>query len=217
MQGIERSRISTIALSWFGAICRLEQGLLHFVEKADLGVAPEDREGFALVWHREIFRHAARGYQPWTDMVLDALDSTFRRHRRKPLDVSPDDLEDQMPTWPLPPDSLALAKLGARFKLAVISQMDSSLLAACLHTVPRRFDYLIGSDYSRSFKPAFGYFRLLSPQFSLEEPDELLVVSTSREIDLSPAEAQGHQIAHVRWQEDDLAAPDIPTLTELVA
>lgn len=217
---IVRKPIRYIAVGWFGTIMDEVGGMASVLGELMGDDHPEiDQEAMALAWRKTLWRRFSRKYASWPELAYETLRRTCRAHGVVP--PHPDhfdewDIVNAVPRWPMFAGHVGLAYLSRRLRCAVISQLDGRTLGPCLPRLSHACDKLITSEYSRSYKPAPAYFKLLAAQLQLEEPEELLVVSADTHADLEPAAAFGYQTLLVTTDSDEDESEDgePPTLKE---
>lgn len=152
-----------------------------------------DLDEMALALKRDLRARFAGPYREFPIHFLEALSTVCDTFGQTCGSYDDQDVDKWVQRWPLVEDHYALARLGMRYKCALLAQLDKVSLATCLPGLARQPDYLVTSDLSRAYKPDPGYFRLLRVQLRLREPEQLLVISTDAATDLTPAAACGHQ------------------------
>jgi len=201
---VERSRVRLIAFGWAGTLfdelTGMQATLAGLVPRSQNAV---DLEAMALVWRKEIWRGFRGKYKPWPELASRALERTFRAHRLPSPGLDAWDIQNEVLAWPMVPDQNRLGRLGRRFRTAILTQQDRPTIGPCLRGLARACDMLVSSDLSREFKPSVGYFKLLRAQLEVEEPDEVLIVSTDTYADLDPAAVHGYQTVHIRLHDED--------------
>ena len=136
-------------------------------------------------------------------------------------------LVDTLPRWPVFPDAAdALGMMQARFKLAIISNVDDDLFAGTAEALGIDFDAVITSQQARRYKPNLDNFHLAAERMAVGKA-EWLHIAESLYHDIGPANRLG--IASV-WvsradrgggtrQTDavpDLTVPDLATLAGMM-
>ena len=102
-----------------------------------------------------------------------------------------DCLTDSLVNWKPFPDSVeALETLSRTFRLAVITNMDDDLFAVSATRLNVKFDWVITSEQSGSYKPSPRNFRLAFETIRAQ-PGTMLHVAQSVYHDIVPAKALG--------------------------
>ncbi len=84
---------------------------------------------------------------------------------------------DSLPDWPVFDETnAALAELATRFRLAIISNVDDSLLARTLQKIAVPFDAVVTSEQVRSYKPDVSIFKEALRRLD-ERPDKIVHVA----------------------------------------
>jgi 2-haloacid dehalogenase len=191
-------RVKTVAFGFLDTLVNVRAGMktsLLDVEGKRRGQL--DLDEMARVWEQELILYYREAYEPWPINVLDALEATCEQFDIPFPLFDQDRVIDWVVRWPYYDDHYAISKVGRRFKVAIVSQLDNASLAACVPNLARQPEYVVTTDLSRAYKPDPGYFRLLRVQLRLEEPEELLIISANAQVDLEPAAEFGFQTLHV--------------------
>ena len=102
-----------------------------------------------------------------------------------------DCLADTLPGWPVFPDTVpALNALKARYRLAVISNVDDDLFAGTAERLGVDFDAVVTSEQVRSYKPNLRNFDAAAARMAVER-DRWLHVAESLYHDVGPANRLG--------------------------
>ena len=137
-----------------------------------------------------------------------------------------DRLAESMQDWrPFPDTVPALEILKTRFKLGIISNVDTDLFRYSEAQLKVPFDWVVTSEQLGSYKPSQHNFRYATSTFSLE-PRTQVHVAQSLFHDIVPARNLGLKTVWVNRRgaastpvidaEPDLEVPDLETLAELV-
>ena len=139
-------------------------------------------------------------------------------------------LPDSLPSWPIFPDTLAaLAAMKARYKLAIISNVDDDLFAQTARVLGVEMDAVITSQQARSYKPDHRNFQLAQERMGADK-GRWLHVAESLYHDIAPANALGIDSVWVNRAGDrksggatrptdakpDLTVPDLATLAGMM-
>ena len=131
---------------------------------------------------------------------------------------------------PFPDTTDALRRLGERFRLAIISNVDDDLFAPSGERLQVDFKAVITSQQARSYKPSQRNFELAIGRIGLPR-ENILHVAQSLYHDIVPARAIGlatvwvnrvslrRSLAATRLAigQADLEVPDLETLASLVS
>lgn len=137
-------------------------------------------------------------------------------------------LADTLPDWPVFPDVLdALRILKARYKLAIISNVDDDLFARTAEGLGVDFDAVVTSQQARSYKPDLRNFDLALERMGAGK-ESWLHVGESLYHDIGPANRLGITSVWVNRADrgggtrhtdavPDLVVPDLAALAEIVS
>jgi 2-haloacid dehalogenase len=100
-------------------------------------------------------------------------------------------LPESLANWEPWPDSVAsLKKLKARYKLAIVSNVDDDLFAKTAPKLGVAFDQVITAEQARCYKPGRQIFELALERIAVD-PSQVLHVGQSIYHDVIPAKAFG--------------------------
>ena len=140
-------------------------------------------------------------------------------------------LAESVKEWPPFPDTVtALQRLGTRYKLVVISNIDDDLFAGSAAKLQASFADVITAQQARSYKPSLHNFRLALQRLAVSQ-DKVLHVAQSIYHDVVPARTLGLSTVWVNRRKGkegfgatppakavaDLEVPDLATLAELAS
>ena len=161
-------------------------------------------------------------YRGYRDIVARAAERVLRDLK---LPVEPEDgqsLGDAIATWRAFPDTgEALRRLGGRFKVGVISNMDNVVLFETVSRLGAPVHMRTSAEDARAYKPDPAPFRLALSRLGLE-PGEVLHVSSSWKYDLDTARSLGMGTAFVDRGVDpaggasDLQAASLKALADVL-
>ena len=134
-------------------------------------------------------------------------------------------LPDSLPSWPVFPDAPdALKMLQARYKLAIISNVDDALFNQSEEVLGVKFNAVITSQQEGSYKPDLRVFHLAQERMGLDTGlDRWLHVGESLFHDIGPANAIGIDSVWVNRPDrgggtrptDAVPSLEVPNLAEL--
>lgn len=141
-----------------------------------------------------------------------------------------DALPNSLQFWPPFPDTTeALLRLKARYKLAIISNVDDDLFAASARQLGVPFDHVITAQQVRSYKPSHNNFERALERVGVAR-EQVLHVAQSVYHDIVPARALGLSTVWVNRRRGlsgsgatlpaegrpDLEVPDLKSLADLL-
>jgi len=89
--------------------------------------------------------------------------------------------------WPVFPDTAeALRRLGERFKLGIVSNVDDDLFAKTQSRLATDFDWVVTAEQVNSYKPGTAHFEEMAARSGIA-PDRTLHVAQSLFHDIAPA------------------------------
>lgn len=99
--------------------------------------------------------------------------------------------------WPPFPDTVnALRRLGARFRLGIVSNVDDDLFAETRKRLDIDFDWVVTAQQVGSYKPAPTHFEEMAARSGIAR-ERTLHVAQSLFHDIAPASALGYATVHV--------------------
>jgi 2-haloalkanoic acid dehalogenase type II len=114
--------------------------------------------------------------------------------------------------WPPFDESrAALARLGRRFRLAILSNVDTAILARSVELLGGPFEFTLTAQELGSYKPRPAHWEAALTRLGLP-PSRVLHVGCSLFHDMRPAAARGIPTAFVNRDGEPLAPGDAPTL-----
>jgi len=151
-------------------------------------------------------------YRPYARIVAESARRAALLQQRELDGRQAADFAASMRAWPPFAEShAALARLGARFRLGVLSNVDTSTLEASIALLGAKFDPIVTAQQVRSYKPRHEHWREALRRLQLP-PSRVLHVGCSLFHDIRPASALGFATAFVDRESEGLAAGDAPTL-----
>ena len=185
---LDLSRFSALTFDCIGTLIDWPTGILAVLrpigDRYHLGLSDAD----LLARYADIERQIESGpYLPYREVLARVMQRlipgapAYEAHA----------LASALPTWQPFPDTLpALQRLAARYRLAVLSNVDDDLFAPILDTLGRPFETAITASQVRSYKPAEAHFREAMARLGLPA-DRILHVAESRFHDVEPAARLG--------------------------
>jgi len=184
-----------------------------------------DVGGLLAARHRAERAIEAGPFRPYADVLARSLAAAAREQNREPTDAELERFAGSVPDWP-PFDETpgALARLATRFRLAILSNVDTAPLRATALRLGAPFAALVTAEEVRSYKPARAHFDEALRRLELERED-VLHVAQSVYHDVRPTRALGWRCvwvdregerAAVRFaSEDEAPTRVVATLGEL--
>jgi 2-haloacid dehalogenase len=158
-------------------------------------------------WEAANIRRYVGPYRPYRDICRDSLAEAFAAFR---LDGDPALIAyyfAAFPSFPRFPDvDETLDRLGRRYRLAVVSNIDDDLLAST--PLGRRFDLVCTAERARGYKPDGTLFRYVLREAGVGAGD-LLHSGQSQRTDMVGAKPLGITVAWINRRGVALD-PDVP-------
>ncbi|MBL9124183.1 MAG: haloacid dehalogenase type II [Planctomycetaceae bacterium] len=204
-------QVEVLTFDCYGTLIDWEAGLRN--ELADLrarhGVAASVDE-LLRRWEAIQFRLIQGPYRRYREILRESLVETFAAQGVALSATEAERLGDTIGSWPPFPDtSAALGRLGARYQLAILSNIDDAILAASVAQLGVSFAELITAEQVGSYKPNPAHFREALRRFD-RPAGRFLHCAFGFKYDQSPALARGMQTVWVKrpgWIRDDEATP----------
>jgi 2-haloacid dehalogenase len=190
METFDFRRFEVLTFDCYGTLIDWETGILAALRKASTEWPGGDEELLERFGTHEAA--AERGeYRPYRQVLAETVRAMAKDYRISITDEAVRRFAGSVAEWPPFPDSsAALARLGRRFKLAVITNCDDDLFAASSERLGVRFDWVITAEQTRSYKPDPKHFEVAFATIPAPR-DQLLHVAQSLFHDHVPAKALG--------------------------
>jgi 2-haloacid dehalogenase len=186
------SHITTISFDCYGTLIDWESGILPVLRKVLKNHGQCLPDATLLELYGEFEAEAETGpYQSYRS-VLQSVVRAFAEHLN--FEASTDEihsLDESVDTWlPFPDTVRALRELQKRFKLVVISNIDSDLFAETKKLLGAEFEAVITAEQAKSYKPSLNNFKIALDRLALS-PERLLHAGQSIYHDVVPARSLG--------------------------
>lgn len=227
--GFDFSGFDALTFDCYGTLIDWERGILDACSEL-LGTPPGDHEDPVLEAFAKAESAAERGEFRSYREVLRAVGGTLTRDRGvSATQRQLDDFAASVVRWPAFPDSSeALMKLGERFKLAIVSNVDDDLFAGSGERLGVSFDEVVTAQQVRSYKPARAHFEEVLERLELPK-ERVLHCAQSLYHDIAPARELGLRCVWVNRRAGrpgggatppaeatpDFEVPDMATLARL--
>ena len=203
-------------IDWHGGV-RAAAAELPGLEGVDLERLELDREAADM--------ELGRGpYRPYGEILAESLVRAAAQQGREVRDDEAERFARSMSAWrPFEDSRWALERLSRRYRLAILSNVETRVLEASVEQLGVTFELLITAEEVRSYKPAPRHFEVALDRLGCPK-DALLHVACSLYHDVRPAQALGIESAFVdrdgRAIPEDLhpryVAPDLATLADVI-
>jgi 2-haloacid dehalogenase len=153
-------------------------------------------------------------YRPYADILAISMARAARKQHCEPTEAELSSFARGMGEWrPFPETHDALLRLRERYRLAILSNVDTETLERTVSLLDVPFDALVTAQQIRSYKPAAGHFHEALKRLDLGK-DQVLHVAQSLRHDIRPAKSLGWSTAWVNRLGESLPMdlkPDLVT------
>jgi 2-haloacid dehalogenase len=223
------SRFDALSFDCYGTLIDWESGILAALRPivAAHGVSASDAE---LLHHYAAIEPQiqAGGYLRYREVLRQVVVRLGMQLGFTPSQAEKDSLPESLKSWQPFPDTVpALRRLKARYRLAIISNIDDDLFAASARLLEVPFDQVITAQQVRAYKPSPRNFEIALQRLAIP-PERLLHVAESLFHDVAPARRLGITSVWVNRRaakggvaasgtadvEPDLTVPDLKALAD---
>jgi 2-haloacid dehalogenase len=186
------NEIKIISFDCLGTLVDWKEGILNNLRPLfkDYLIEMEDEEIFNLFceFEKAIIAEEYVSYRCVLQNILNRFAALLN------INFSNDDLHTlvrSLPNWPVFPDTLeSLIRLSARYKLAIIANIDNDLIEKCLFLHEVKFDWVLTSEVLKSYKPSQSTFIQALNKFNISV-SEVIHVAQSFYHDIIPTQQMG--------------------------
>jgi 2-haloalkanoic acid dehalogenase type II len=144
---------------------------------AKAGAAQADAAALFNEWHHAVIRRYRTRFITWRQAGHAAMAELGERHGIAFAADVANAIYESMPSWPAHPDAEpVLSRLKRRFKLAIVTNMDTDLFRST--RLPVEFDGAVTSEMAHAYKPHPAIFDYALKAFPCSR-SELLWVGTA--------------------------------------
>jgi 2-haloacid dehalogenase len=224
-QSLDWTRFEALTFDCYGTLIDWESGLLAALGPVLRSHAKDLSTERILQLFAELEPKAQNPYRRYSDVLAQVVRGFGERLGFEVSEAEARSLPQSVKDWlPFPDTVRSLEKLGARYKLAIISNTDDDLFAGTVRYLQVGFDAVITAEQAKAYKPAEAPFRLALERLGLSQ-DRVLHVGQSIYHDVLPAKSLGIATALVFRRgygatravegEADLIVPDLKTLASV--
>ena len=191
-QKLNPSAYDALTFDCYGTLIDWESGLLAhlrpIIERNDAHVIDD----FILEFYGAAeSRLQAGDYRRYRDVMTDVLDALGERLGFTPTADQRLAFPDSIADWRPFPDTIpALKRLGSRFQLIVVSNVDDDLFDLTQAQLGINFDHVVTAEQVRAYKPNPKPFEEAIRRIGMDK-SRILHVAQSRFHDVAPAHAIG--------------------------
>lgn len=196
---VARPQPRWLSFDCFGTLVDWERGILSVFAPLFLREQRTMPVPTLLASYAELESAAERGpFRPYREVLRECMRGLASRFALSLAPGEEEKLAENFPRFPLFADSReVLARLGARYRLAVLSNVDRDLFEPVLDALGRPFACVLTADAIGAYKPDPRCFAALL-RATGAAPDEILHCAQSRFHDIAPARALGIPTVWVR-------------------
>jgi 2-haloacid dehalogenase len=189
---IDYARFDALTFDVYGTLIDWETGLAEAFRPILRGHGIETDDETVLAQYAGHEARAEAGpYLRYRDVLAAGLRGVCVEFGFEPTASEVAAFSSSVADWPAFPDSAAaLARLGERFRLGVITNCDDDLFAASAPRLGVTFDWVVTAEQARSYKPAERNFLLAFERLGLPR-ERILHVAQSLFHDHVPASKLG--------------------------
>jgi 2-haloacid dehalogenase len=190
---LDFSRFDAITFDCYGTLIDWETGILNALRPllTAHGHPLHDSQILAMYGEIEPEIQKGDGFTPYRQVLGDLVRGFGNKLRFTPSAAEAESLPNSLRAWqPFPDTVAALQKLKARYKLAIISNIDDELFAHTARLLGVKFDAVITAQQAGAYKPSPKPFELALKRLVLP-PGRVLHAGQSVYHDVIPARAMG--------------------------
>lgn len=208
------SRTHALTFDCYGTLVDWELGILtalrHLVPQLEQRTDDELLSRFAA----EERRLEEPPFRPYRQVLSDVAVALAEASAVRITPTEAAMFAASVPEWPpFAETRAALQRLAARYRLAVLSNVDRDLFAGTAAAIGVAFDVVVTAEDVASYKPHFAHFERGLSELGLER-HEVVHVAESLRHDIVPARALGIPCVWVHRQERQRASGDPRSVRE---
>jgi 2-haloacid dehalogenase len=186
------AQFELLTFDCYGTLVDWESGILSTLRPLLIGHGKLLNDTEILELYGEFEAQAESGEYRSYHEVLQSVIRSFGKHLSfTPTVEETDSLYASVPRWrPWPDTVAALKKLGSRYRLAIISNIDDDLFAATRPHLHTDFQSVTTAQQARCYKPSLKIFRSALEKARVPE-GRILHVGQSIYHDVVPAQSLG--------------------------
>jgi 2-haloacid dehalogenase len=177
---VDYSRFDALTFDCYGTLIDWERGLADAFRPILLahGVERDDEDVLARYARHEAAAQAGP-YLRYRDVVAAGLRGAAAELGFEPTAAELEAFSGSVADWPAFPDSAdALARLGRRFRLGVITNCDDDLFAASNRRLGEPFEWIVTAEQVGSYKPDERNFHVAFERLGLPRERHLHVAQS---------------------------------------
>ena len=198
MPTLDPSGFDLLTFDCYGTLIDWETGIIEAVRPLcpTSPTAPADAAILSAFASAEHLVQAER-YRTYQEVLTLTLARMAPHLGFDPTPAECDDFAASVAHWPPFPDTIAaLRRLGAHYRLGIVSNVDDNLFAASSKRLGTDFDLVVTAQQVGSYKPATAHFEEMARRSGIPK-HRTLHVAQSLFHDIAPAAALGYATVHV--------------------
>jgi len=220
---IDPSTIAAVTFDCYGTLIDWEAGVRDYVapilaRSSQRDVTPEK---WVERWERIQFQ-MLKPYRPYREILQRSYDATMQYFGMEAFVDAGAGLARSIAEWqPFADTRRALRRLAKRYRLAIVSNIDTELLADSVGQLQAPFSCLVTAEDARAYKPDPKPLELAIARLAVE-PGAILHAAFGWKYDLAPARALGMRTCFVNRggvhvdEPRDVEVPSLDALAELL-
>ena len=198
MRTLDPGGFDLLTFDCYGTLVDWEAGIIAAAGRACAhhGASPGEAEILSAFGEAE---HVVQGerYRSYREVLALTLDRMGAILGFRPSAAECDAFAASVGDWPPFPDTVdALRRLGARYRLGIVSNVDDDLFAETRKRLGTDFDWVVTAQQVGSYKPAPAHFGEMVMRSGISR-QRTLHVAQSLFHDIGPAAALGYTTVHV--------------------
>ena len=195
---LDPARFELLTFDCYGTLIDWEAGIIAAVRRVSAahGSSPNAADILAAFGEAEHGVQAER-YRTYREVLALTLEQMGPRLGFGPTSAQCDAFAASVGDWPAFSDTVeALRRLGARYHLGIVSNVDDDLFARSRKLLRTDFDWVVTAQQVRSYKPATPHFDEMVTRSGIPRA-RTLHVAQSLFHDIAPAWSLGYATLHV--------------------
>src|SRR5712691_797812 len=189
---LDFSRFEVLTFDCYGTLIDWETGILSALHRILSAHGKKIDDATLLRLYGDFEQRSEQGaFLPYREVLESVVRQLAAELRFTPTAQEVRSLPDSLSTWKPWPDSVAaLRQLKARFKLAILSNVDDDLFALTRPQLQVDFDNVITAQRAQAYKPSLKLFELALSRINTPA-HRVLHIGQSIYHDVIPAQALG--------------------------
>ncbi|MGE5054509.1 MAG: haloacid dehalogenase type II [Acidobacteriota bacterium] len=189
---LDFSRFEVVTFDCYGTLIDWEAGILPALDQILAAHAKTAAHNTLLKLYGDFELLAERGkFQTYRQVLASVVSQIGDEFKFTPTPEELRSLAVSLPSWRPWPDSVAsLRRLKARFRLAILSNVDDDLFAGTRPQLGVEFDHVVTAQQARAYKPSLKIFELALNRIKTPA-HRVLHVGQSIYHDVIPAQSLG--------------------------